>query len=79
MALQVLLAASLRKYFPDYDHAIGLKIDIKPGLTVAELASDLKLPANEIKLIMVNGLAAKWTTVLHGDERVALFPPVGGG
>jgi len=79
MALKVLLAASLRKYFPDYDHATGLTIDIKPGLTVAELASDLNLPTNEIKLIMVNGLAAKWATVLHGDERVALFPPVGGG
>lgn len=79
MALQVLLAATLRKYFPDYDHAAGLAVQIEPGLTVGELAANLKLPIDEIKLIMVNGLAAKWDTVLQGDERVALFPPVGGG
>ncbi len=79
MALQVLLAATLRKYFPDYDHAAGLVVEIEPGLTVGELAANLKLPIDEIKLIMVNGLAAKWDTVLQGNERVALFPPVGGG
>lgn len=79
MALQVLLAATLRKCCPDYDHATGLKVEIQPGKTVRDLAEQLQLPVDDVKLIMVNGLAAKWDTVLHGDERVALFPPVGGG
>jgi sulfur-carrier protein len=32
-----------------------------------------------VRLIMVNGIASKWDAALKGDERVALFPPVGGG
>jgi len=79
MALQVLLAATLRKYFPAYDHATGLEVQIEPGTTVRELAEQLQLPVDDVKLIMVNGLAAKWDTVLEGTERVAMFPPVGGG
>jgi len=79
MALQVLLAATLRKYFPDYDHAAGLEVQIQPGTTVKELAARLNLPVADIKLIMINGRAGNWDTVLQGDERVALFPPVGGG
>ena len=79
MALQVLLAATLRKFFPDYDHAIGLKVHLKPGMTVRELAQQINLPVDDVKLILVNGRAAKWDTVLQGDERVAVFPPVGGG
>ena len=79
MALQVLLAATLRKYFPGYDHAAGLEVSIEPGTTIRELAEQLHLPVDDVKLIMVNGLAAKWETVLKGTERVAMFPPVGGG
>ncbi|MCK8603965.1 MoaD/ThiS family protein [Desulfoferrobacter suflitae] len=79
MALQVLLAATLRKYFPDYDHANGLTVPIRAGMTVRDLAEQLKLPVADIKLIMIDGRAANWETVLYGNERVALFPPVGGG
>jgi sulfur-carrier protein len=79
MPLQVLLAATLRKFFPEYDHAVGLEVNLKPGMTVREMAQQINLPADDVKLILVNGRAAKWTTVLQGDERVALFPPVGGG
>ena len=79
MALQVLLAATLRKYFPDYDHAVGLEVHLKRGMTVLEMARQINLPVEDVKLILVNGRAAKWDTVLQGDERVALFPPVGGG
>ena len=79
MALQVLLAATLRKYFPDYDHATGLQVQIEPGITVRDLATRLELPIDDIKLIMINGRAGNWDTVLQGNERVALFPPVGGG
>ena len=79
MALQVLLAATLRKYFHDYDPAGGLEVQIQPGITVKNLAVQLGLPVADIKLIMINGRAGNWDTVLQGEERVALFPPVGGG
>jgi molybdopterin converting factor small subunit len=79
MALEVYLAASLRKYFPGYDAATGLRIEIEPGATVRDVAERLKIPVGEVRLIMVNGRGAGWDAVLAGDERVAYFPPVGGG
>ena len=79
MALKVLLAATLRKYLPGYDAATGYEMEIQPGDNVRVVARNLGIPEQEVKLIMVNGIGASWDTVLRGDERVALFPPVGGG
>jgi len=79
MPLAVLLAATLRKYVPGYDAAIGYDLKIDRPISVRELARRLFIPEQEVKLIMVNGIHADWETVLKGDERVALFPPVGGG
>jgi sulfur carrier protein ThiS len=79
MALQLILAATLRKYVNGYDPLSGHSMEIQPGINVKELTEKLEIPEEEVKLIMVNGIAAKWGTLLQGDERVALFPPVGGG
>ena len=79
MALTLFLAATLRKYFPDYDPAFGRTVEIRSEISIRDLVRQLDIPEEEIKLIMVNGVAAKWDHALQGDERVALFPPVGGG
>jgi len=79
MALKVFLAATLRKYVRGYDGAVGLDLEIPPGSTVADAARLLGIPREDVKLIMVNGRGSKWDTVLQGDERLGLFPPVGGG
>ena len=49
------------------------------GTSVRQLIQRLGLPEDEVKLVMVNGIVTKLDAVLEGDERVALFPPVGGG
>jgi sulfur carrier protein ThiS len=79
MALKVFLAATLRKYIPGYDGAVGHDLEIPPGSTVADAARLLGIPEGDVKLIMVNGIGSRWETVLQGDERLGLFPPVGGG
>jgi sulfur-carrier protein len=79
VVIQVFLAATLRRYFPGYDAGAGHLLELPSGCTIRELTEQLGIPAAEVKLIMVNGVAAKWDTVLQGDERVGLFPPVGGG
>jgi molybdopterin converting factor small subunit len=79
MALKVLLAATLRKYIPGYDGGIGHTLEVPPGTTVRVVAEQLEIPMDEVKLIMVNGIGSSWATTLQGDERVAFFPPVGGG
>jgi sulfur-carrier protein len=79
MALKVLLAATLRRFVPGYDAATGVTMETAPGGCVRDLAEKLEVPEDEVRVIMVNGVSARWDTPLHGDERVAFFPPVGGG
>lgn len=79
MAIQVILAATLRKYVPGYNAESGYAVAVEAGSTIRDLAGRLGIPEDEVKLIMVDGLGAKWEKPLNGDERVALFPPVGGG
>ncbi|MHC1724617.1 MAG: MoaD/ThiS family protein [Syntrophobacteraceae bacterium] len=79
MAVRLMLAATLRKYVPGYNGETGYFTHIQPGSTVRDLARLLHIAEEEVKLIMVEGVAADWDTVLVGRERVAFFPPVGGG
>lgn len=79
MAVQLMLGAILRKYVPGYNGETGHPMRVEGGCTVRDLARLLSIPEEEVKLIMVDGVAADWDTVLSGEERIPLFPPVGGG
>lgn len=79
MPIRLMLAANLRKYVPGYDGSTGHELEVAPGSTVRDIARLISMPEEEVKLIMVNGIGSEWETVLTGNERVALFPAVGGG
>ncbi len=79
MALQVFLSSSLRKYVPDYDPALGVALVIRKGMTVSDICRKLAVPTERIKIVMVNGIGKSLEHPLEGNERVGLFPPVGGG
>jgi molybdopterin converting factor small subunit len=52
---------------------------IEDGITIGQLIDRLDISPSEAKLIFVNGVRKELNTVLHGGERVGIFPPVGGG
>jgi sulfur-carrier protein len=79
MALLVLLNATLRRHRPDYNAAAGISLEVEPGTTVAQILPSLGVPAKEVSLLMVDGRRRDLDFVLQGNERVALFPPIGGG
>jgi len=79
MVCTVFLAATLRKAVSGYDPATGVAASVEPGETVLDVAGRLGIRAEDVKIIMVNGIHADWDTVLRGGERIGLFPPVGGG
>ena len=79
MALLILLNATLRRHWPEYDAAVGISMEVAPGTPVAQILSRLGVPAQEVALLMVDGRRRELDFVLQGDERVALFPPIGGG
>lgn len=79
MPLQIFLNASLRQYTVAYDPYQGISLEIIPGTTVAEVVVRLGLPAKEVTLIMVDGRRREADFQLQGNERLGLFPPIGGG
>ncbi len=74
-SIQIKLFASLGRYMPDRSDAYL----IDPGISVRDLALLLGVPLESAKLIFVNGQKCDPDTTLSGGERVAIFPPVGGG
>ncbi len=79
MPLQVFLNATLRLHVPGYDPYTGITLEVPPGTPVSRVISELGLPLKEVTLIMVNGVRQQPEFPLQGDERLGLFPPIGGG
>jgi molybdopterin synthase sulfur carrier subunit len=79
MDVQVFLSATLRAFVPEYDPAAGRTVALADDAEVREVCRSLGIPEEKVKIVMVNGRNAELADRLAGGERVALFPPVGGG
>lgn len=79
MEIEVRLFATLRRYLTIPHNQGVAKITVNEGDKVIDVINSLQVPAKEITVIMVNGVRADEEHVLQEDDRVALFPPVGGG
>ena len=73
--IQLELLATLKRYQPDSYH----QYPIAPGVTVRELLEQLGIPEYEVNLVFINGMKGNLDSTVDGGERVALFPPLGGG
>ncbi|WP_300730931.1 MoaD/ThiS family protein [uncultured Desulfovibrio sp.] len=79
MRILVKLSTTLRDCVPGYDAEAGLSLDMPEGASVLELARHIKVPPEEIKIVMINGRQSQAADTLRDGDRVALFPAVGGG
>lgn len=79
MTVKVFLSSALRRYISGYDPSEGAEFSVNRKITVLELCKLMDIPEDKIKIVMVNGKSASLEYELKGDERVGLFPPVGGG
>jgi sulfur carrier protein ThiS len=79
MPLKVFLSSSLRKYVSQYNPVEGIEFELEDKSTVAEICRKINVPVEQIKVIMVNGRNAELDFVLKGNERIGLFPSIGGG
>jgi sulfur carrier protein ThiS len=79
MALHIFLSSSLRNHVVGYDPQRGLTLTISETTTVAEVCERIGIPEADVKIVMIDGKGQSLDFKLTGEERVALFPPVGGG
>lgn len=74
MNVVVKLFASLRD-----DNEKEQTIELNQGSTVLDIVDKLKIPMDNIAIIMVNGRRQKADVEVYHNDIVSLFPPVGGG
>ena len=79
MGVHVKLFATLVKLVPDTIAGTPFDVELPAGATLAALVSHLGLPADEVRMVFVNGRARSMDWVLDPDDDVGIFPPVGGG
>lgn len=56
-----------------------IKLELTEGTTIGNVINQYNIPEQEVFSSLVNGLHKSFDTVLQDGDRVALFPPVGGG
>ena len=69
------LFVTLSRYLPDNSEGL----EITEGTTVEKLMADHGIPSELVKLIFINGKIQNSKYRLINNDRVGLFPPVGGG
>ena len=78
-AVEVRLYASLRKYHPTRGSSEALSMELRDKTNLENLLDKLKIPKEEIAVIMVNGNRAEKSYFPEDGDRIGLFPLIGGG
>ena len=73
--IDIKLFATLKEFSPDN----AGRFVINRGMTMRNLIKKLGIPDEKAKLIFINGVKGDLESVLYGEERVGIFPPLGGG
>lgn len=79
MRVRAKLFATLGRHLPGVMPGMPLEIEISDGATLADLARQLKVPQEEVKMVFVNGRVRPLDYELQPGDEVGIFPPVGGG
>lgn len=77
--VSVRLFATLQRYLPPPKPGEATEYDIPEGTTVAALIDRIGVPADQVKIVMINGIHARQEQVLREGDRVGIFPPIAGG
>jgi molybdopterin converting factor small subunit len=80
MKITVKLFANLVKFSPNPSFSgAPFELDLPEAATLAEVVNILQLPADEVKVLFVNGIICEPEKILQPNDTVGIFPPVGGG
>ncbi len=79
MVVTVKLFASLSRFSPGGLPGTPFEVIVAPVTSLRQLADQLCIPAEEMKVAFVNGLICDFDQALQPGDQVGFFPPVGGG
>ena len=80
MKIEIRLLPQLKRYLPNPDIAGDTQmIDMKNEATIKDVLIELGIPLDMPKVILLNQKQGKLEDNLKDGDRIAVFPPVGGG
>ncbi len=79
MKVEVVVFATLRRYWPDLKVGGSRIVEVEPGTTLAALRDQMGLPADEVRVVMRNHLQAELSEEVCEGDRVAYIPAIAGG
>lgn len=79
MQVEVRVFATLRRYLPELGIGEAKVMEVAQGTTLDEIREDLGLPADEVKVIMVNHKQAFPEDSAKEGDRITYIPAVAGG
>ena len=79
MRVTVNLHASLIRYLPSGSTGRAAVLDVPDGATIADIISQLGIPAGRTKMMVSGDAHLEPTTVLRDGQELNLFPPLAGG
>lgn len=79
MILEVRVFGGLEKMIPGAVFGKPMEVRADQGTTVRELLEIIRVPEDQVFTVLVNGVRTGKGDILKPGDRVAFFPPVGGG
>jgi molybdopterin converting factor small subunit len=79
LQVEVKVFSGLEKLIPGARFGQPIKVDITERFTIRTLLKNLNIPEKDVYIILVNGVNKVLDETLADGDRIALFPPVGGG
>ena len=84
MKIELKMFMKFKEYLPENSENGRTFLGVKDGSTFEDLMQLLGMPAEEDKIIVINGLSFKPSSALNSrkldeGDTVALFPPIAGG
>ncbi len=75
MGIEIKLFATLAPYLPENSE----DFPIDEGETIKSLINKLGIPEKDVTLMFINSVRSSHESEIADNDRVGLFPPVGGG
>ena len=79
MEVTVTLYATLTRYHPEDKRNEPFSVELPEGATVKDLLDKLGIKEDEAKKVFISHKSRPDDHPLEDGEKVAVFPPVGGG
>lgn len=78
MEIKIKLLGPFWDYSPQKEGFI-CTLDVPEGASVKDVCTQLKIPSDEPRMILVNGLTREDSEILSDGDLLSVFVPLGGG